>query len=183
MNFNPNQHHRHSIRLKGYDYSLAGAYFITIVAHGWRLFFGEIINREIHLVPLGQIAKECWQAIPDHFPNVEVQPFVIMPNHIHGVITIHDDPGRGTISCMRRHDRAPTIDRENFGHPVVGSLPTIIRTYKSAVSRRARRELLFSDVWQRNYYDHIIRNEEEFRKIWDYIDTNPHSWAEDQLYP
>ena len=82
---------------------------------------------------VGRIAKECWQEIPDHFPFVNVEPFVIMPNHIHGIMTIIDESCRGTISSMRQHDRAPTKTLEKFSHPVIGSVPTIVRTFKSAV--------------------------------------------------
>ncbi len=134
-------YHRRSNRLQGYDYSLPGVYFVTIVTFERGLYFGEIIQGEMHSQDMGQIAKDCWLAIPEHFPNVEVYPFVVMPNHVHGVITISDDPGRGTIY------RAPTEDCENFGHPVVGSLPTIVRTFKAAASRCTHNINTISHVW------------------------------------
>ena len=170
------QFHRHSMRLKDYDYTLEGAYFITVVTDDHRCLFGKIINHEIQLNNLGIIARECWQDIPNHFHNVTVEPFVIMPNHIHGVITILEretinDDCRGTIY------RAPT--KEAFGHPIRGSIPTIIRTYKAAVSRKAKKETGFINIWQRNYYDHIIRTELEYERIWNYIVENPHNWKAD----
>jgi REP element-mobilizing transposase RayT len=123
---------------------------------------------------LGELVEKCWMDIPDHFPNVEVKPFMVMPNHIHGIITIYEDDGRGTIY------RAPTT--EKFGRPVIGSVPTIIRTYKASVSRIARRELGMVKIWQRNYYEHIIRNELELKNIACYISINPETWADDPEY-
>jgi putative transposase len=123
MKFDPNKHHRRSIRLKGFDYAQSGGYFITIVTHDRDLLFGEIVNKEVRLNEFGKIADECWRAIPEHFPNVELGAFVIMPNHVHGIVVINKD-GRGTIY------RAPT--QEQFQKPVKGSIPTIIRTFKSA---------------------------------------------------
>ncbi len=99
---NPSHFHRRTIRLQGYDYTLAGAYFVTLVTRHRELLFGDVINGGIRSNYLGQIVKECWQEIPKHFPFVEVEPFVVMPNHIHGIITINeDDRSRGTISSMR----------------------------------------------------------------------------------
>ena len=138
---------RRSILLKGYDYTAAGGYFVTIMAYQRDCVFGEIEAGEMHINALGRIVKECWQAIPDHFPNADVVEFVLMPNHIHGIIFVFE--GRGTIY------RAPTTE-ERFGKPVPGSLPTTVRTYKSAVTRRAGRELNLVNLWQRNYYERIV---------------------------
>jgi REP element-mobilizing transposase RayT len=181
--FDPHKHHRRSIRLKGYDYSQAGAYFVTIVTYQRDLLFGEIKNGEMHLNALGGIADECWRAIPDHFPNVELAAHVVMPNHMHGILVFNNNDvdanaststGRGTIY------RAPT---EQFQKPVPGSLPTIVRTYKSAVTRRIGREYNITGIWQRNYYEHVIRNHEEWDRIHRYIEANPRSWNEDQENP
>ena len=145
--------HRRSIRLKNYDYTSPGAYFVTVVTQGHKCIFGRIIEKEMHLNDLGKIVKKCWLKIPDHFSCVEVEPFVIMPNHIHGIITIEENDRRGTIY------RAPTT--EKFGQPVFGSIPTILRTYKASVSRNSKRELGMIHIWQRNYYEHIVRNPTE----------------------
>jgi REP element-mobilizing transposase RayT len=120
---------------------------------------------------LGRIAQKCWQEIPNHFPFIDVEPFVVMPNHLHGIITIHDNDSRGTIYR--------TITLEKFGKPVVGSIPTIIRTYKAAVSRLAKREFGWERVWQRNYHEHIIRNQLELGNIAKYINANPDHWDDD----
>jgi hypothetical protein len=89
--------HRRSIRLKEYDYSTPGAYFVTVVTHGYKCIFGKIINKEMHMNDLGMIVQDCWINIPEHFINVEIEPYVIMPNHIHGIITIRENDRRGTI--------------------------------------------------------------------------------------
>jgi REP element-mobilizing transposase RayT len=144
---------------------------VTVVASGFTCIFGKVIYGEIDLNNLGLMAKKYWLQIPDHFPNVEIEPFVIMPNHMHGIITIHENERRGTIY------RAPT--EEGFGHPISGSIPTIIRTYKASVSRIAKREMGKTDIWQRGYYEHIVRNPLELDEIAKYINSNPQNWAGD----
>lgn len=184
--FDPQKHHRKSIRLKGYDYSQAGAYFATIVTNHRDSLFGEVINKEMILNDFGKIADECWSAIPEHFPNVELGAYVVMPNHVHGIIVIRndespshlgiiDDVGRGAIY------RAPTVER--FGKPTIRSLPTIVRTYKAAVTRRIGREHNATGIWQRNYYEHIIRDEKDLQNKTDYIEANPSLWDEDDNNP
>jgi putative transposase len=172
--FDPKIHHRRSIRLQGYDYSQAGAYFVTMVTYQRDCLFGKIENEEMKLNDFGKIADECWRAIPEHFPFVELGTYVVMPNHVHGIIVITGD-GRGTKF------RAPTV--EQFGKPTVGSLPTIIRTYKAAVTRRIGRDHNATSIWQRNYHEHIIRNEREMDNIWRYIENNPSAWLEDDENP
>ena len=181
MTYDPRKHHRHSIRLKGYDYAAPGAYFVTIVTHQRACLFGEIVGGEMRLNDIGRIADNCWRAIPDHFPNVELDTHVVMPNHLHGIIVIRendlaDSNGRGTRS------RAPAR-MEQFGQPVPGTLATIIRQFKSSVTRLAIKYYGESNIWQRNYHDHIIRNETEWAKIRDYIETNPLRWADDAENP
>jgi putative transposase len=175
------KHHRRSIRYPGYDYTQPGAYFVTIVTNGHKPIFGKIIDQEICYFDLGNIVKTCWSEIPIHFRDVDVDPHIIMPNHIHGIITIHEGGCRGTIY------RAPTADNQSpphseFGKPVRGSLATIVRTFKASVSRIAKQELGLLNIWQRNYYEHIIRNEQELLKIYDYILTNPNQWLCDPEY-
>jgi putative transposase len=173
--FDPKVHHRQSIRLKGYDYSQAGAYFVTIVTWQRECLFGEIQNGEMKLNPRGEIADECWRSIPGHFQHVELGAYVIMPNHVHGIIVINDDIRRGTIY------RAPTTNEtERFGRPVKGSIPTIVRTYKAAVTRIIGREMNETGIWQRNYYEHIIRDETDLKNKTDYIIANPLLWEQDE---
>jgi len=136
MKFDPQKHHRRSIRIKEYDYAQPGGYFVTIVTYQRNCIFGNIVNEEIQLNAFGKIADECW--------------------------------------------RAPT---EQFGKPIIGSIPTIIRTFKAAVTRRIGRELNATGVWQRNYYEHVIRNHEDWDRIHRYIESNPSMWAEDDENP
>lgn len=155
---NPDIHHRRSIRLPGYDYSLAGAYFVTICTHNREWLFGEIIDGEMQLNPYGEIAQSYWKQLSRHHPDVELDVFVTMPNHLHSIIFIKDNP----------HAQCP-------------GLPEIIRGFKTFSARciNQKRGLKGVPVWQRNYYDHIIRNEQSLARIRQYIVENPLRWAED----
>jgi REP element-mobilizing transposase RayT len=182
--FDPQKHHRRSIRLPGYDYTGAGGYYVTIVAHNRTCLFGEIVNGEMSLNNLGQIAKREWARLPKRFKHVELGVYVIMPNRIHGIILI-DDSRRGTAdfaNTTHTQDlrRAPT--QEHFGKPVSGSIPTIIRSYKSAVALRIHYAQPNDDspIWQRNYYEHVIRNTDDANRIHTYIESNPANWDIDK---
>ena len=135
----PNKHHRRSIRLTKYDYSQEGAYYVTIVAWHRECLFGEVVNGEMVLSKFGLVAQQQWEKLPQRFPNIELGAYVIMPTHMHGIIVIMT--GRGTAGNLNGLDevssrRAPTTTYERFQKPVKGSIPTIIRSYKSAVSYR-----------------------------------------------
>ena len=179
-------HHRRSIRLKEYDYSQPGAYFITICTHQREHRFGEVVNGVMQSNEFGQIAQEEWLKTALIRGEIELDEFVIMPNHFHGIIWIVD--GRGTAR------RAPTgglgetsanftPTHEQFGKPVVGSIPTIVRAFKSAVSRRINlaRCTPGKPVWQRNYWEHIIRDEKDLTNAQAYILNNPAQWENDEL--
>jgi REP element-mobilizing transposase RayT len=167
---------RRSTRVPGYDYTLPGAYFVTIVVYQCEMLFGEIENNEMCLNACGKIVLECWHEISKHFPHVELGAFVVMPNHVHGIIVIINNiRSRGTIY------RAPTTETtEQFGKPIPGSLPTIMRTFKAAVTRRIGRELNETSIWRRNYYEHIIRDDRDWQSIHDYILANPANWSDDE---
>ena len=175
--FDPKIHHRKSIRLKGYDYSQAGGYYVTIVTLWRECLFGEVVDGGMGINALGKIVQECWDEIPVHFPNVSMDAFMVMPNHVHGIVLIQDDAGRGTIY------RAPTLTIEQFGKPTVRSLPTIVRTFKAAVTRRAGRELNSGNIWQKNYYEHIIRDNNDYERIAGYILANQANWNDDEENP
>ncbi|HSB01635.1 MAG TPA: transposase, partial [Anaerolineales bacterium] len=184
--FDTQKYHRHSIRLSNYDYSQPGAYFVTIVTWHRECLFGEVVNGEMRLNKFGLLAKQQWEKLPKRFPNIELGAFVIMPNHAHGNIVIV--AGRGTAANQNDPDgelsrRAPTY--EQFQKPVRGSIPTIIRSYKSAVSYRINLMRGTQDipVWQRNYYEHVIRNERDLQNITDYIEANLRLWGEDDENP
>lgn len=177
MRYDPAKHQRRSIRLKGYNYSKAGLYFITICTHHKQCLFGAIVNKQLTLNVFGEIARECWLSIPEHFSKIKLDEFVIMPNHIHGILILTDNDCRGKA--------VPCPYGGKFGQPVAGSIPTIIGSYKSAVTKQINIicNSKGSAVWQRNYYEHIIRNEKSLNNIRKYIINNPLNWKGDRLHP
>ena len=186
--FDPKKHHRKSIRLQGYDYSQSGAYFVTIVSYQRDCLFGKIENGEMTLSGFGKIADECWRAIPEHFPHVELGAHIIMPNHIHGIIVITDDESAFDVVDAQHVGAtqwvAPTtIPNARPNGPKRGSLGAIIGSYKMAVTRQIGREHNATGIWQRNYYERIIRNEREMDNIWRYIESNPTQWDDDDENP
>jgi putative transposase len=142
---------RKSPRLKDYDYSQNGAYFITICTYRREHSFGEIIDAKMQLTQMGKIAGACWERIPDHFPHTEIDAFVVMPNHIHGVILIGDQPINETNVGTRY---ASSVPRPNGVKS--GSLGAIIGSYKSAVTKQVRDFFKTNDriIWQERYHDH-----------------------------
>jgi putative transposase len=181
LTFDPKIYHRRSIRLPGYDYTQAGAYFVTLVAWRRDCLFGEVVDGEMVVNDFGKIADECWRAIPEHFPRVELGAHIIMPNHAHGIILIKDDDPRtgvGATQCV-----APTQTNQRPKGAKRGSLGAIIGSYKSAVSYRLNKQFNAPGIWQRNYYEHIIRNDREMDAIWQYIESNPATWADDDENP
>ena len=186
MAFDPQKHHRRSIRLPGYDYSKPGAYFITLVTQGRECLFGQVVAGEMQLSDMGRIADDHWRAIPDHFPNVELGTFAIMPNHIHGIIVIHPvgaSQWDAPTGPRDQWDGASQRDGASANGPKRGSIGAIIGAYKMSVTRRVQRELNRTTLWQRNYYEHIIRDEQEHRRIHLYIEANPANWIRDDHHP
>ena len=169
-NFHP---HRKSIRLPKFDYTQEGAYFITIVSQNRICLFGQIAFGIMSLSPFGNIISQVWQSIPKHHPKTVVDPFIIMPNHIHGIISI--------VGARRA---VPLHQSEKFGKPVSGSIPTIVRSFKSESTRQINvvRNTPGVKVWQRNYYEHVIRDEKDYESIYEYILTNPQNWLKDNEY-
>ena len=182
MKFDPQKHHRRSIRLQNYDYTQPGGYFVTIVTYQRDCLFGKIANEEMRLNDYGKIADECWRAIPEHFPNVELDAYVIMPNHVHGVIFIRADENRmatnSSPSVGARH--ASPLPPHGVKPKSIGA---IVGSFKSSVSKRIGREHNATGIWQRNYYEHVIRNHEDWDRIHRYIESNPSRWAEDTENP
>jgi REP element-mobilizing transposase RayT len=158
---------RKEIRLKGYDYSSLGEYFVTICTKGREHLFGEIVEDGGNLNSTGKIAVGCWNELPAHFPNVELDEFVVMPNQIHGIIRIMDNP------VGARHAR-PRPKRRNDLGDVVGS-------FKSAITNRVHKihNTLGVTIWQRGYFERVIRDDRSLHKIRDYIATNPQRWSMD----
>jgi REP element-mobilizing transposase RayT len=179
IRFNSAQHNRQSIRLKGYDYSREGAYFITICAHDRACLFGKVTKGAMRANLFGEVVAEEWLRTSHLRSHVITDTYVLMPNHLHGVLVI---TGRGTLQ------RAPTEKHQNierFGKPSADSIPTMIRLFKSAVTKRINvmRNTPGFPVWQRNYYEHIIRDEDELNSIREYIQMNPQQWDNDQENP
>ena len=164
---------RRSFRLKDYDYSRAGAYFVTICTQGKKNLFGEILKENMFLNEMGRIVEKWWAEIENKFKNVELDEFVIMPNHFHGIIIIV-----GADLCV-----CPDKMGEHVGSP----LHRIVQWFKTMSTNEYIRNVCnhgwtpFSKrLWQRNYYEHIIRNEEKLNKIRYYIQTNPLKWHLDR---
>jgi putative transposase len=172
IEFNHKPRYRHLSRLKDYDYSQPGAYFVTVCTKNRFCLFGEIHNDRIKFNSYGEIIRLSWLRLPDYYPNVELDAFVIMPNHIHGVIFLKD-VGAGL-------KRAPT-GFEGKPYP----LSEIIRGFKTFSSRQINklRNTPGASVWQRNYYEHVIRKDESLAQIREYIETNPLRWALDRENP
>jgi putative transposase len=150
------------------------------------VLFGEVINDQLRLSDGGLVADECWRAIPEHFPNAELGAFVVMPNHIHGIIILHEcadtDANRAAITSPpggAHHDAPLHVASPRF-HVQPGSLGSIIRQYKSSVTRMiVQKKGGVPRIWQRNYYEHIIRDEAEHNRIRLYIESNPVNWVND----
>ena len=162
---------RKSIRLKGYDYSNAGYYFVTICVEDGHEILSEIVGADdpvrpsVELTDMGKIIDDCWHKINDIYENVYTDKYCIMPNHFHGIIVVKE---------MGEHQ----ISTGGQGRP---PLQKILQGFKSTTTRYCYK-YGFRTIWQRSYYDEIIRNEEAYRNIWRYIDENPAKWAEDECF-
>jgi len=173
MTFDPETRRRRSIRLKEYDYSQAGAYFVTICTHGHVCLLGEIVEGEMILNGAGVIVLEVWGQLPRHYAHVVLDSFVIMPNHVHGVVVLGDN------SAIRAGLKpAPTVRR-------VHGLQEIVRAFKTFSSRRINefQGTRGVPVWQRNYYEHIIRSYKTLNAMREYIEKNPSQWQKDRDNP
>ncbi len=175
MSYDPENHLRKSIRLKGYDYSQAGLYFITICTQERKHFFGKIENGKIILNGFGKVAEEEWIKTAEIRKNILLHEYVVMPNHFHGIVEITHK-----ISCADEIDNKFKLPSNNIG--------AIVRGFKAAVCRGvlqyARTDTQYArtdKIWHRNYWEHIIRNGNEYNRISDYIKNNPSKWNNDKL--
>jgi putative transposase len=166
----------------------AGGYFLTIRTWQRECLFGEVVDGEMRLNDAGEIARRCWGDMPHHFPFVELDAFMVMPNHVHGIIVIRC---RGEASAFTIHvaktpsksDASPLRQHPNGTQP--GSLPAIVHNFKSISTRKtnAARAVTGTPVWQRGYYEHVVRNEAELMAIREYILDNPARWEDDDNNP
>ncbi len=232
MSFNPDIHHRRSIRLKGYDYAQAGLYFITICVQNRECIFGEIINGEMKFNEYGQIAYNEWMKTTEIRKNVELGEFVVMPNHMHGIVRLLDrgelhSPHIGNVNTPDiNNELRLTENRGELHSPDIGNTPdinnelrltenrgelhsphigdgnspvnrgvcntplrspsqtigAIVRGYKSSVTKQLGLLGFDKKLWQRNYYEHIIRDEQSYIRISEYIANNPVKWSDDKFY-
>ena len=161
MPFDSNRHHRRSIRLRGYDYASCGAYFVTLVTHKRELLFDDPV--------LHRVAETFWERIPRHAPHVSLDEWIVMPNHVHGILVI---------------ETSVNSDPSSSG-PAAGSLGAVVGNFKSVTARRINRirKTPGAPVWQRNYYDRIVRNERELQAIRQTIADNPRNWEMDREHP
>lgn len=183
MKFNPDIHHRCSIRLKGYDYSQAGAYFVTICTHRRECLFGDVVNGNVILNEYGKCVQFTWNDLPNHNPDILLDAFVIMPNHIHGIIIINPNTvGAGSKPAPKPAQNKNT--RAGYEPALTGkrALNEIVRQFKTFSAKRINvlRKSVGVPLWQRNYYEHIIRNETELNKIREYVIYNPQNWETDE---
>ena len=231
--YNPNIHHRRSIRLKGYDYSQAGLYFITICCNKRKCRFGKIENDEMILNEYGTIAYNEWVKLSERFTNFELDVFQIMPNHMHGIILLNEFVGAGFTPAQNNNDEhiaragvtptqnnndehnvragfTPTQNNDDEHNVRAGFTPTqnanvattvnekgqpqgaptigdIVGAYKSLTANncleiyKSKHEMM-GKLWQRNYHEHIIRNQQSYHTISNYIINNPAKWAKDKFY-
>jgi REP element-mobilizing transposase RayT len=164
MTFNPEQHHRRSIRLRDYDYTSPGAYFVTVCTKARECLFGEVNDDEMCLNDAGHLVESVWKGLPQHYGCIALDEFILMPNHAHGIGSIQEKP-------------APTQRLRNPNH----ALSEIVRAFKTFSARRTNefRSIPGSSVWQRNYYEHIVRDDDALNQI----RHNPSQWMFDQENP
>ena len=184
MKYNSEVHHRSSIRLKGYDYSRIGGYFVTICTLQKEHLFGKIINGQMICSTIGEIPKKYWLEIPEHFRNVKSDEFCVMPNHIHGILFITDNMNVGTdynlsLQKPKQLHQSHQPKQNKFQNVIPESLSYIIATYKAAVTRNSNK-INKPFAWQSRFYDHIIRSERELECIREYIVYNPLKWEFDR---
>lgn len=177
MKYNLDIHHRRSIRLKEYDYSQAGAYFVTICTHRGECVFGEIKEGRMMLNKVGRMIEKWWWELKNKFTEIELDEYMIMPNHFHGIIMLV-----GADLCVSPNDPKG----EHIGSP----LPKIVQWFKTMTTNEyihgVKRNIyaqINKRLWQRNYYEHIIRNEDDLKQVREYVLYNPLKWELDEENP
>jgi REP element-mobilizing transposase RayT len=197
--FDPQKHHRHSIRLQEYDYSRPGAYFVTMVTRHREPLFGDVIDGQMKLNKAGEIVQWEWKNIAERFPYIILGAFVVMPNHLHGILIFHQPTVGATHLDINKGASSNTLHPVRTGDdvnpegsplplprgPKPASLGAVIAQFKSRVTKRLWKlpSRKGTPVWQRNYYEHIIRNENALQNISNYINSNPSRWQEDKDNP
>lgn len=185
MKHDPEPHHRRSIRLQGYDYTRAGAYFVTMCTQNRERLFGDVVDGEMRLNAAGQMMQSVWDELPAFYPGVDTDEFVVMPNHMHGIVVLV-----GATPCGR-----PEPGQAQGPAPTVTAMPTlslsdVVHRFKTLTTKRYAdgvKQLGWPPfpgrLWQRNYYEHIVRNDESLNRIREYIVTNQIQWEIDRENP
>jgi putative transposase len=166
MTYDPDKHHRRSIRLKGFDYSRSAVYFVTICVQHRECLFGTISQNQLLLNDAGEMVSKEWLALPSRFPSIILDEFIVMPNHFHGIICILPDAANN-----------PTLGR------IVGAFKSIVNNHYIAGVNTQNWQPFNKRLWQRNYYEHIVRDDSALEKIQGYIQNNPLTWELDSLHP
>ena len=186
MSFNPDIHHRHSIRLRKFDYSTAGAYFVTICAFQRECLFGEVVDGVVQWNEEGRIVEDSWREIMTHFSGVEIDRYITMPNHFHGIVfTVGAGfPPRPDAHAQNAENCEKTLGGETppLRLATLGQIVGYFK-YQSTKHINQSRDNPGVPVWQRNYYERVIRDERELDNIRQYIVDNPVKWAEDENHP
>ena len=213
MDYDPDLHRRRSLRLKGYDYARAGAYFVTVVTQERLCLFGEAAGGEVRLNQAGRMVHIVWESLSDRFAGLSLDAFVVMPNHIHGVIVMDSPVGAPLVGARPRSKSAAPGDRPRAGNAAPGDRPRsgnaapgdhprattrvaptglsdVIGAYKSLTTAEYARRVTADGwpsfpgrLWQRNYYEHVVRNEDDMERIRAYIHDNPLKWEMDSENP
>ena len=194
---------RRSIRLRGYDYSRPGAYFVTICTQSYIYLFGRIVAEKMVLNDAGRMAQGVWDELPVHYPGIETDAFIIMPNHIHGIVVIQPSAvGAGPRACPGGEARSsdagpssPAAESPHLGQPQgvaptkTMSLPDVVHRFKTLTTSRYTDAVRHNGwkpfpgrLWQRNYWEHVVRSEQELHRVREYIVNNPAKWESDRLY-
>ncbi len=176
---------RKQLRLPEYDYAQEGAYFVTVCTQDKKCLFGDVVDEAMVLNDAGEMVERCWQEIPVHFPHVALDCFVVMPNHVHGIVFIGDasaivgaknfSPLRLSKPCNNIQNQRPSGTSKTIG--------SIVRGFKIGVTKWMRQNTSTHKVWQRNYFERVIRNERELHEMRTYITNNPLKWALDHENP
>ena len=175
MGYNPLIHQRRSIRLPGFDYTSAGHYFVTICTKDRNPLLGQVIDDCVDLSTYGDIVADCWRWLSERYPYIELDEWVVMPNHLHGILVISDDGRGGSRTAPTTHTTTTKI--KPLGR-IIGAFKTV-----STKNINAIRNTPGNKIWHRNYYEHVIRNEKELHKIREYIQSNPAQWQLDEDNP
>jgi len=183
MTFNPDIHNRHSIRLKNFDYAQAGAYFVTVCAQNRECLFGNIQDNVMVLNDAGRMIETWWLELAIKYPALETDAYIIMPNHFHGIVAVVG----AALFGRPNPDHSQPVIQPRTAAPALSDIVNWFKTmttndYIRGVKHHQWRSFP-GKLWQRNYYEHVIRNEDDLNKIREYIANNPSGWADDDEHP